>query len=103
LARTCRGFEYSDFACFDAVIQGTHKLELDIIGSVGVVELLSWVEASHSQVMVEAGTVQKERANPQNYGRYLKGRTERTISIPTLLLSLLKFFSTPEYTEYIYS
>lgn len=52
-AQTCRRFKDADLACFDAVIQGAHELELNVVGSVGMVEFLSWAEGCHSSDMVE--------------------------------------------------
>lgn len=47
LARTCRRLEDTNFASFNAVIQGAHKLQLDVVGRIRMVEFLSWFDSSH--------------------------------------------------------
>lgn len=39
--RTCRGLKDTDFAGVDAIIQRTHKLQLDVVGRIGMEVALS--------------------------------------------------------------
>lgn len=46
-AQTCGRFENSDLACIDAIVEGTHELKLDAVGSIGMVEFLSRFNGGH--------------------------------------------------------